>query len=103
MTTDRIPASSTLMKEVAVPAGVIVRPYGDPSTGEEIDVVSYGQKQIVRCKDCRAYVNPFIRFVDNGTKWICNFCGDINVTENYFYSPVNKMGVREDFEDRMEL
>ena len=57
----------------------------------------------MRCKDCRAYVNPFVRFIENGTKWICNFCGDLNITENYYYSPVNKMGVREDIEDRMEL
>jgi len=28
--------------------------------------VSFGSKPIVRCKDCRAYVNPFIRFVENG-------------------------------------
>ncbi len=40
--------------------------------------VSYGTKPIVRCKDCRAYVNPFIRFVEGGQKWICNFCGEIN-------------------------
>lgn len=44
MTTDRIPASGPLMKEMAVPIACLVRPYGDPITGEEIDVVSYGQK-----------------------------------------------------------
>jgi protein transport protein SEC24 len=40
--------------------------------------VSYGTKPIVRCKDCRAYVNPFSRFIEGGQKWICNFCGEIN-------------------------
>lgn len=49
------------------------------------------------------YINPFVRFIENGTKWICNLCGDVNITENYYYSPVNKLGVREDINDRVEL
>jgi len=57
----------------------------------------------VRCKDCRAYVNPFIRFIENGLKWICNFCGDINPTDNYYYSPLNNVGLRQDYESRTEL
>ena len=56
--------------------------------------MSFGQKPIVRCKDCRAYVNPFIRFIENGMKWICNFCGDINPTENYYFSPLTSVGLR---------
>jgi protein transport protein SEC24 len=48
-------------------------------------------------------VNPFIRFIENGQKWICNFCGDINPTDNYYYSPLTNMGVRQDYEDRVEL
>ena len=65
--------------------------------------MTFGQKPIVRCKDCRSYVNPFIRFIDNGLKWICNFCGDINPTDNYYYSPLNNMGLRQDYEERTEL
>lgn len=65
--------------------------------------VSFGSKPIVRCKDCRAYVNPFIRFVENGQKWICNFCGDINPTDSYYYSPLTSVGIRQDYEDRVEL
>ncbi len=65
--------------------------------------MSFGSKPIVRCKDCRAYVNPFIRFIDNGMKWICNFCGDINPTDNYYYSPLTAVGLRQDYEDRVEL
>lgn len=104
VTTERIPNTNTLQKEIAIPIGVIVKPYGELPTvsdsrikiylskqGEETPAVGYGAKPIVRCKDCRAYVNPFIRFVENGMKWICNFCGDINPTDNYFYSPLNSM------------
>lgn len=30
VTTERIPASSSLQKELAIPIGVIVKPYGEP-------------------------------------------------------------------------
>ena len=36
-------------------------------------------------------------------KWICNFCGDINPTDNYYYSPLTSVGLRQDYEDRAEL
>ena len=65
--------------------------------------MSYGTKPIVRCKDCRAYVNPFIRFIDGGQRWICNFCGDINQVEKYYFSPLTTGGRRQDQEDRNEL
>jgi len=32
MTTERIPNSNTLQKEIALPIGIIVKPYGDPSS-----------------------------------------------------------------------
>eukprot|EP00347_Sterkiella_histriomuscorum_P022014 403331985 len=103
MTTDRVPNTNALQKEIDLPLGIIVKPYGDLPTGEETPAVSFGQKPIVRCKDCRGYVNPFIRFIENGMKWICNICGDINPTDNYYYSPLNSMGQRQDYEDRVEL
>ena len=98
-----MPNSYHLQKELGIPLGIITKPYGDQSSGEPIATCSFGQKPIVRCKECRAYVNPFIRFIDNGMKWICNFCGEINATENYYYSPLNHVGIRQDMEDRNEL
>lgn len=44
LTTDRVPASSTLMKEVALPIACVVKPFGEPATGEEVDCVSFGEK-----------------------------------------------------------
>lgn len=32
MTTDRVPNTNTLAKEIAIPLGVIVKPYGDLPT-----------------------------------------------------------------------
>jgi hypothetical protein len=42
VTTDRIPNSSLLQKETAIPIAVIVKPYGEPLTGEEVPAVTFG-------------------------------------------------------------
>ena len=80
-----------------------MKPFGVATSQEDPPAISLGGKPIVRCKECRAYVNPFIRFVDNGMKWICNFCGDSNNTEKYYYSSTNQAGIRNDHDRRPEL
>jgi hypothetical protein len=40
MTTDRIPATNALAKEIAIPLGVIVKPYGDPPTVSDFDMMT---------------------------------------------------------------
>jgi protein transport protein SEC24 len=90
-------------KECGVPIAVSINYYGDPYfDGEPIPTISFGSNPIVRCKDCRAYVNPFIRFTDGGTRWIWNFWGCYNNVDNYYYSPLTG-GVRNDIEERNEL
>lgn len=72
-------------------------------TGEEVPAVSFKNDPIVRCKDCRAYINPFVRWLENGARWICPFCGDINNTESYYYSTIEDDGYRTDHEERPEF
>jgi protein transport protein SEC24 len=71
--------------------------------GEEVPTISFKNDPIVRCKDCRAYINPFVRWLENGHKWICSFCGDINKTENYYYSTIESDGYRTDHDERPEF
>ena len=65
--------------------------------------VNYANDPIVRCKDCRAYINSFVRWIDNGAKWVCHFCGDINKTEEYYFSNVGQDGYRDDHDSRPEF
>jgi hypothetical protein len=41
VTTERIPNTNTLQKEIAIPLGVIVKPYGDLSTVSDFGFNSY--------------------------------------------------------------
>lgn len=103
MTTDRVPFSGQLAKEIAIPIAILVKPYGELPSGEPIPIAEFGGKPIIRCKDCRAYINPFVKFIEHGQKWICNFCKDVNPTDGYYYSPADENGVRQDIESRPEL
>ena len=65
--------------------------------------MSFKNDPIVRCKECRAYINPFVRWIENGQKWVCPFCGDINNTEQYYYSTIEPDGYRTDHDHRPEF
>lgn len=96
VTTDRIPSTAQQSKDSGIPLAIIVKPYGELPSGEPIPCASFNNKPIIRCKDCRAYINPFVKFTDFGQKWTCNFCRDVNPTESYYYSPADKDGLRQD-------
>lgn len=103
LTTDRMPATSQIAQDCCIPLAITVKPYGEMPTGEEIPATSFGKNSIIRCGDCRAYVNPFVRFENNGKEWICNFCQNRNATEQYYYAQLDQEGYRVDLEQRPEL
>ena len=68
-------------------------------------LVSYGDNDIPRCisANCRAYINPFINWVDGGDKWICNICKTMNNTENYYFNKLDSNGRRIDAAQKPDL
>ena len=42
-------------------------------------------------------MNLFVCFIENGLKWIFNFCGDLNTTDSQYYSALNNMGLQQDY------
>jgi protein transport protein SEC24 len=76
----QIPASSDLLAEVKIPLCLVVCPLAEIIEDREqgVAVVDAGADGPMRCLKCKAYVNPFMRFVENGAKFICNFCGNMS-------------------------
>ena len=64
--------------------------------GEETPVISYGNHPLVRCEGCRAYMNPFAKFLENGMFWKCNMCGSKEPVPNYHFSALDNYGERLD-------
>lgn len=98
-----LPTNSQLADSVSFPFGAVVRPLAD----EDIPLVDFsaiGENKVVRCKRCKAYINPYCSFVDGGRRWNCILCKSFNdVPQNYF-SPLDpQTGLRQDVQSRPEL
>ena len=99
-----LPNTQNLLHQLSFPIGLSITPVSS-TAGEEIPLVSYEDKSIPRCPNtqCRAYLNPFVKFIEGGEKWICNFCKQVNNTEDHYYANLDKNGRRVDCDTKIEL
>ena len=44
---------------------------------------------------CKTYVNPGFKFLERGTKCVCNFCGFTNQVMTQYYSGIDEYGTRD--------
>ena len=65
--------------------------------------VNLGSAGIVRCKRCRTYINPFVRWVDGGRRFLCNVCEMPNEVPMDYYAGLDHQGRRLDESSRPEL
>ena len=97
------PKDTKTLSQLSIPMSLSLCPM--KNTGNDIPFVDYGENNIPRCpnRNCRAYMNPFVKFIQGGEKWICNICRQINDTEEFYYSDVDKDGIRLDVNTKPEL
>ncbi|KAL6066051.1 Protein transport protein Sec24B [Balamuthia mandrillaris] len=101
MTINAIPNSPAMLTKACIPLGAVVQPL---SHGEEVPVVNFGSIGILRCRNCRAYINPFVQFIDAGRRWRCNLCGLPNEVPTGYFCEMDKTGLRRlDQNERPEL
>ena len=96
----KIPRNASLLGKSRTPFGLTVSfyPYGDA----EKDKVAEVTGQIVRCRRCRTYLNPFAELIEQGSRWRCNICYLANeFPPNYDFDPVTQKNV--DRHDHVEL
>lgn len=67
----------SLLKKSKLPFGLVIQPYASLHDSE--DTVPVIPDQIIsRCRRCRAYINPFVTFLEQGHRWRCNLCNLTN-------------------------
>jgi protein transport protein SEC24 len=102
-----IPQGADLLKSASLPFVVMINPLALPEHGDsQIDIVDAGPAVggPLRCVDCKAYVCPYMRWVDNGRKMECCFCNSSNtIVPAEYFSHVGGDGQRRDRDDRPEL
>lgn len=70
------PATSGILSKSKLAFALSLSPNSSiPSIEKSVPVVT---GLIVRCKDCRSYLNPFVEFFDQGTRFHCNICQSVN-------------------------
>lgn len=57
----------------------------------------------MRCGECRAYINPYMTFIDAGRKFVCAFCGAKTDTPHNYIENTDSSGRRRDADLRPEL
>ncbi|KAG0088911.1 COPII subunit [Podila epicladia] len=82
-TLNAIPATSQLLTKSRLPFGLVITPYRSVKEGDDpVPVVT--DSIIARCRRCRTYINPFVKFVEGGQRWKCNMCYTLNEVPSSF-------------------
>lgn len=99
-----VPVSSELQKQAQIPFWISLAPFADNNEREfNCKFVDHGKDGPIRCKRCKAYLNPGVLFVDGGTNWLCNFCGSSNQVSPEYFCNLDGNGLRIDHHEKPEL
>lgn len=103
-TLNQVPCSGDLLTNSGMPLALMVQPMAlmDPAE-EAIQVVDFGESGPVRCSRCKGYINPFMKFIDSGRRFVCNLCGCPNDTPREYTCNLGPDGRRRDADERPEL
>ncbi|KAI9232353.1 MAG: Sec23/Sec24 trunk domain-containing protein [Podila humilis] len=104
MTTYQIPTSEELMEASCIPMGLVIQPLAELRADEApIDIVDFGEAGPKRCRRCKAYINPYMRFTGGGQRFVCNLCLFENDVEPSYFCNLDMNGRRLDLDQRPEL
>ncbi|CAI9754037.1 unnamed protein product [Fraxinus pennsylvanica] len=103
-TINQIPCTVDVLSTSSMQLALLVQPLALPHPSEEpIQVVDFGENGPVRCSRCKGYINPFMKFIDQGRRFICNLCGFTDETPSDYHCNLGPDGRRRDADERPEL
>ncbi|XP_029381974.1 protein transport protein Sec24D isoform X2 [Echeneis naucrates] len=103
-TTYSLPCTADLAKQCQVPLASIIKPFASlPKNETPLYVVNHGETGPIRCNRCKAYMCPYMQFIDGGRRYQCGFCNCVNEVPVFYFQHLDHMGRRMDFYERPEL
>ncbi|KAM4852158.1 protein transport protein Sec24C [Thomomys bottae] len=103
-TSYNIPCTSDMAKQAQVPLAAVIKPLASLPTEEASPyLVDHGESGPLRCNRCKAYMCPFMQFVEGGRRFQCCFCSCINDVPPQYFQHLDHTGKRVDTYDRPEL
>ena len=69
-TVNVMPINTDVLDKAQIPLAAVITPLAAVGDGEEgVRAVDFGNAGPLRCSRCKAYINPYCRFIDNGSKF----------------------------------
>lgn len=96
--------TNDMMKHTAVPFSLVISPLARLAPGEfSPPIVNFGELGPVRCVRCKAYMCPYMTFVDSGRRFQCAFCKATTDVPAEYFQHLDHTGQRMDRFERPEL
>uniref|UniRef100_A0A8D0CFA7 SEC24 homolog D, COPII coat complex component n=1 Tax=Salvator merianae TaxID=96440 RepID=A0A8D0CFA7_SALMN len=103
-TTYCFPLTSDLAKQAQIPLAAIIKPFANIQPNETpLYVVNHGEAGPIRCNRCKAYMCPFMQFIEGGRRYQCGFCSCVNDVPPFYFQHLDHVGRRIDHYERPEL
>ncbi|KAM6075917.1 protein transport protein Sec24D [Chlamydotis macqueenii] len=103
-TTYCFPSSSDMAKQARIPLAAVIQPFAIvPPNEAPLYIVNHGETGPIRCNRCKAYMCPFMQFIEGGRRYQCGFCNFTNDVPPFFFQHLDHTGRRVDHYERPEL
>ncbi|CAJ0966903.1 unnamed protein product [Ranitomeya imitator] len=129
-TSYNFPATSDMAKQSQVPIAAVIKPLAtlpsdecQPPSGSSIHprsvspnewlgekdftappcMVDHGETGPIRCNRCKAYMCPYMQFIEGGRRFQCCFCSCVTEVPPHYFQHLDHTGKRIDCYDRPEL
>ncbi|OQV24771.1 Protein transport protein Sec24C [Hypsibius exemplaris] len=98
------PCTANLLKDSGIPFVLHMQPMAELAVdAQPLPIVYHGEKGPVRCTRCKAYMSPYMKFVEGGKKFQCPFCLIATEVPQEYFAYLDSEGRRVDIMQRAEL
>uniref|UniRef100_A0A673AV71 SEC24 homolog C, COPII coat complex component n=1 Tax=Sphaeramia orbicularis TaxID=375764 RepID=A0A673AV71_9TELE len=99
-----MPCTADMAKQSQVPLAAVIKPLATlPPDETPPYLVDHGETGPIRCNRCKAYMCPYMQFIEGGRRFQCGFCSCVTEVPPHYFQHLDHTGKRVDCYDRPEL
>ncbi|XP_068161056.1 protein transport protein Sec24C isoform X2 [Antennarius striatus] len=99
-----MPCTADMAKQSQVPLAAVIKPLATlPPDESPPYLVDHGERGPIRCNRCKAYMCPYMQFIEGGRRFQCGFCSCVTEVPAFYFQHLDHTGKRVDCYDRPEL
>ncbi|XP_034049164.1 protein transport protein Sec24C isoform X2 [Thalassophryne amazonica] len=99
-----VPCTADMAKQSQVPLAAVIKPLATlPPDEIPPYLVDHGESGPIRCNRCKAYMCPYMQFIEGGRRFQCGFCSCVTEVPPHYFQHLDHTGKRVDCYDRPEL